>query len=151
MNERKRLEKAAIRAHAAGTSWADFWPTVAAEVSALEPWNNAAFNKIATRLLLLVVSGDWRSKATPAAAEGQPEPWERDDQALAVPVLAAGDTETDGDLPGGEARGGRLARLLALPGVTTAAEIVTTQLKKRSKRQPSQLVGNRAGIDGFSK
>ncbi len=49
--------------------------------------------------------------------------WFDDDEAQAVSVLDANDSEAD--VPEAKAGGASLARRLALPGVTTAAEIAT--------------------------
>jgi hypothetical protein len=122
----KALEQQAIRAHACGTRWADWWPTVAADVAQAEPHDRHRFHRLRQHLLGLVISGDTDGQEPVAATRGQPEPWEIDDQAQDVPVLVTSDTEIaarclgqeeDVDLPRGEARSGRLARLLGeLPG-----------------------------------
>jgi hypothetical protein len=55
---RKELETKAIRANEAGMTWPEFWPTVAGDVAALEPWDLEARRKLVRRLSLLLVAGD---------------------------------------------------------------------------------------------
>jgi len=91
---RKDLEKAAIRAHAAGMTWGQFWPTIAEAVAAAEPWDNAAYRRLVCRLSHLLTCGNTDGVVPVPATWGQPEPWELDDQAQAVPVLVTDDTTT---------------------------------------------------------
>ncbi len=58
VKEQKRLEKLALQAHRHGDDWGTFWPTVAADVNRLHPWNNGDYNKMVNRLLMLLVAGD---------------------------------------------------------------------------------------------
>ena len=61
----EQLESAAIRAHTGGMAWADFWPAVAADVAAIHPWDNRVYNRLVTRLLLLLVAGDLDGERPP--------------------------------------------------------------------------------------
>ncbi len=54
----QQLEQAAIRAHSAGRSWADFWPTVAGDVAAAEPIDARRYHRLVRRLVGLVAAGD---------------------------------------------------------------------------------------------
>ena len=69
--ERTRLETAAIAAHRRGDRWADFWPTIAADVAAIEPYDRAAYHRLVGRLSHLLVCGD-SDGMLPAGAT---EPW----------------------------------------------------------------------------
>jgi hypothetical protein len=53
-----RLENLAISAHRRGDRWVEFWPTVAADVAALEPWDRDAYRKLVSRLSYLLVAGN---------------------------------------------------------------------------------------------
>ena len=55
---RKQLERAAVRAHAEGTGWNDFYGQHRAAIEQAEPWDLAARSKLVTRLSLLVTTGD---------------------------------------------------------------------------------------------
>ena len=63
-----------------------FWPTVAADVAAAEPWDRTAYRRLVGRLLALVVLGDTDGQEP----VGDTMPWEADD--CAFPVLS--DTQT---------------------------------------------------------
>jgi hypothetical protein len=86
MNERTRLEQAAVAAHARGDDWATFWGQHAADVAAAEPWDLSRRSRLARRLSLLVVAGDLDGDRPAGAGE----PWERDDG----PQYPASDSET---------------------------------------------------------
>ena len=72
MNERTRLERAAIRAHTAGMTWAEFWETHRHTVGQIEPHDRRRFYRLVRRLTALVAAGD---------AAGDGASWESDDQA----------------------------------------------------------------------
>ena len=80
--ERTRLEQAAIAAHRAGLSWAEFWPTVAADVAQAEPWDLSRRSQLVRRLSLLVTAGDLDGER-PAG-----DWWDDDGQAVVVPVTS---------------------------------------------------------------
>ncbi len=84
---RKQLEYAAIRAHADGATWGQFWPTIAADVAALEP-DYYERGRLIHRLVGLVASGDVDGQQ--AAGDGWPP--EADSEPQTVPVI--GDTTT---------------------------------------------------------
>ncbi len=67
----KELETAAIRAHQAGTMWPQFWPTVAADVAAME-LDYCARGKLLHRLVGLVASGDVDGQRPVDAGYGRP-------------------------------------------------------------------------------
>ena len=83
---RKQLETAAIQAHRRGDDWKTFWPTVAADVSAMEPWDRDAFHKLVRRLSYLLTCGDCDG----VVPVGDGDPWEADD----VPQYPASDNAT---------------------------------------------------------
>jgi hypothetical protein len=59
MNKAERtLERAALAAHQAGQTWADFWTEHGAAVCRAEPHSPQRFQRLVRRLLGLVVSGD---------------------------------------------------------------------------------------------
>ena len=86
MNERTRLERAAIAGHAAGTSWSTFWTRHGAEVGQAEPWDNVAYRRLVNRLSHLLVCGN----ADGMTAAGDAAPWEQDDE----PSYPASDDRT---------------------------------------------------------
>ena len=94
MNERTRLEQAAVDAHEAGDTWNQFWPTVAADVSALHLGDYAAYRRVVRRLVALVAAGDVDGGEPVPNGWSEPMPWEVDDQAQAVPVLITSDVGT---------------------------------------------------------
>ena len=75
MNERTRLEQAAVDAHEAGDTWNQFWPTVAADVSALHLWDNAAYRRVVRRLVALVAAGDVDGGEPVPNGWSEPMPW----------------------------------------------------------------------------
>ena len=82
MNDRTRLEQAAIDAHDRGDTWAEWWEQHRHAVGRIEPYDNRAYRRLVNRLLMLVVSGDTDGQH-PA---GDPEPWQADDEAPMVPI-----------------------------------------------------------------
>lgn len=58
MMTRERLERLAIEAHEAGTTWVEFWPTVAGAVAASGPNDYFARGRLVHRLVGLVAAGD---------------------------------------------------------------------------------------------
>jgi hypothetical protein len=94
---RKELETAAIRAHARGDTWNNFWPTVAGDVAAAEP-DYYDRGRLVHRLIGLVASGDSDGMRPVPATWGQPEPWELADRAQPVPAIVPSDTETSARL-----------------------------------------------------
>ncbi len=85
MNERTRLERAAIDARAVGTTWAEFWPTVAADVAKAEPHDARRYHRFVGRLIGLVAAGDVDG-AMPVG-DGWPRPcaWELEDRGRQQP------------------------------------------------------------------
>ena len=90
----KDLEIAAIQAHSASMTWADFWPTVAGDLAALG-LDYCARGQFVHRLVGLVVSGDVDGQR----AAGDFQPWQVDEP----PAYPASDDRT-------------VARLLWQPG-----------------------------------
>ncbi len=86
MREVKRLEQAAIAAHATGTSWVEFWPSVATDVAQAEPHDARRYHRLVRRLVGLVASGDTDGQT----AAGDHPPPEADDP----PVYPATDDTT---------------------------------------------------------
>lgn len=98
MNAIQTLERAAIRAHARGACWAEFWSNYGNQVRAVEPYNAGRYHRLVHRLLAIVTSGD------DCGMDRLESPWDADDTP-AVNVVS--DTTTH-------------ARLLAgVPGVVT--------------------------------
>ena len=83
MNQRTRLERLAIDAHRRGDTWPQFWPTVASDVAAAEPWDRTAYHRLVRRLSYLVTCGN----ADGMVAVGDGEPWQADDEAPMVPII----------------------------------------------------------------
>jgi hypothetical protein len=94
MMTRKQLERAAIRAHAVGGSWAEFWAQHADDVHALEPSSLHRHCKLVRRLSLLVVAGNLDGADPVPNGWSEPMPWEVDDGAPVVPALVTNDTTT---------------------------------------------------------
>jgi hypothetical protein len=76
MNAIRILENAAIRAHARGDRWADFWERHAEAVRQAEPVNAGRYRRLVNRLLSLVASGDTNGMV---AVGDDDMPWEIDD------------------------------------------------------------------------
>jgi hypothetical protein len=55
---RRDLEHLALAAHARDERWATFWPTVAADVAAIEPYDRDAYRRLVNRLSHLLTCGD---------------------------------------------------------------------------------------------
>ena len=73
---RQDLEAAALAAHAAGTTWPEFWPSVASAVAAAEPWDNAAYRRLVARLGHLVTCGDMAGIQPIDTGWERPAEWE---------------------------------------------------------------------------
>lgn len=58
MRKLRRLEKAAVEAHQAGTRWSTFWEQHRHEVGTLEPYDRRAYHRLVRRLSYLVSCGD---------------------------------------------------------------------------------------------
>jgi hypothetical protein len=80
--QRQALEALAVEAHARGDTWAQFWPTVAADVSALE-LDYVSRGRLIHRLVGLVASGDTDGMHSP----GDGWPPEADSEPPMVPVV----------------------------------------------------------------
>jgi len=78
---RRALERAAIAAHRDGMTWRDFWPTVASDVAAAEPWDRDAYRRIVRRLSHLLTCGDMDRMEPAGDGWPRPCPWELDDLA----------------------------------------------------------------------
>ena len=76
MTAHEQLERLAIDAHTRGDTWTAWWPSVAEQVRAAEPWNRGRYRRLVGRLLALVASGDVDGQR-PVGADL--EPWEADD------------------------------------------------------------------------
>ena len=85
----KTLENAAVRAHARGVRWNDFWESHADAIKAAVPYDRGKFQRLVNRLLCLLLSGD--SDGMTAVGDDDRMPWEVDD---AAPVIAVSDTQT---------------------------------------------------------
>ena len=72
----KQLKREAIRAHAAGMTWDDWWPTAADQVRQAEPWDRQAYHRLMRRLLGLLVAGDLDGQQP----VGDVMPWDHDDE-----------------------------------------------------------------------
>ena len=72
MNTIKQLERSAIRAHARGVGWNDFWQEHGAKVCRAEPHDRQRFGRLVRRLLALLTSGNLDGME-PA---GDAMPWE---------------------------------------------------------------------------
>jgi hypothetical protein len=81
---RQALERLAVDAHARGMTWADFWPPVAADVGALEPWDRQRYRRLVARLTALVAAGNLDGAIPPQDGYGRPMDWELDDLATAA-------------------------------------------------------------------
>jgi len=88
----KALERQAVRAHAAGLRWSEFWPTVAAQVAQVEPHDRRRYHRLVGRLLALLVSGDTNGAEPAGDGWPRPCPWELD--AIPAPVPVVSDCET---------------------------------------------------------
>jgi hypothetical protein len=75
----RHLERQALAAHRHGDTWATFWPTVAAQVTAAEPVNREAYRALVGKLLHALVCGD--DSGQRPAGDDEPPPWLADDQA----------------------------------------------------------------------
>lgn len=75
MKELTHLECAAVDAHKVGATWADFWPTVAADVAALE-LDYVGRGRLVHRLVGLVASGDVDGMMPLDTAWERPAEWE---------------------------------------------------------------------------
>jgi hypothetical protein len=67
------LKRLALAAHVGGERWAAFWPSVAADVRRMAPYDRRAYRRLVERLLNLVVSGSMDGLEPPGS-----EPWEAD-------------------------------------------------------------------------
>ncbi len=81
---RQALEPAALAAHADGMTWAEFWPSVAGDVAAAEPYDRRRFHALVRRLTALVAAGDLDGAVPPQDGYGRPMDWELDDLATAA-------------------------------------------------------------------
>lgn len=80
MNTTKHLERAALAAHRAGQTWAEFWQQHGREVAAAEPWNVGRYHRLVNKLLSLVASGDREQRPIPVGLLwGEQSPWDEDD------------------------------------------------------------------------
>ena len=75
---RTHLERLATAAHRRGDTWAAFYPTVAADVAALEPWDRQAYRRLVRRLSRLLTCGDLDGQPI-ANSWPRPEEWELPD------------------------------------------------------------------------
>ena len=66
------LEERCRRAHAAGVSWSDFWPSIDETVRELEPLGLGEWRKLYDRLMHLTVTGDAGGQYPPPMMA----PWE---------------------------------------------------------------------------
>ena len=73
---RKALEAAALAAHARGDDWKAFWPTVAGDVAAAEPWDNVAYRRLVNRLSHLLTCGDTGGMRPVDTGWERPAEWE---------------------------------------------------------------------------
>ena len=73
---RQQLETAAIDAHQAGMTWAEFWQTIAPSVAEAEPCDRQAYKGLVARLTALVTADDLDGMEPIANAWPRPEPWE---------------------------------------------------------------------------
>ncbi|MCX7429058.1 MAG: hypothetical protein NTW96_25955 [Planctomycetia bacterium] len=78
MSDKKRLEKAAITAYAAGRTWGEFFAEHGQAVAKAAPYDRRAYHQLVDRLLALVVRGDTIGHR-PIDPDEEP-PWERDDR-----------------------------------------------------------------------
>ncbi len=78
---RRQLERAAIGAHAAGTTWHDFWRQYGPHAIALEPYDRHRFRRLIRRLTALVAAGDTDGSEPIDAGFNVPMQWELDDAA----------------------------------------------------------------------
>jgi hypothetical protein len=58
MSDTKQLERHAVEAHRNSESWTTFWRQHGGEVRRAEPFDRQRFNRLTSKLLALVVSGD---------------------------------------------------------------------------------------------
>ena len=70
-------------------TWAEFWPSVAGDVAAAEPWDRQRYRRLVARLTALVAAGDVDGTIPPQDGYGRPMDWELDD--LATAATAAGE------------------------------------------------------------
>ena len=77
--ETRALERAAVAAHQAGTTWGTFWRQYGPHVIALEPHDRRRFHRLRQRLLGLVVSGDVDGSLPIDTGWERPCQWEIDD------------------------------------------------------------------------
>jgi hypothetical protein len=61
------LERLALRAHTAGTSWGSLWSIIAADVRELEPIHRGRFRKLVERLLHLWATGEESGAGPPGS------------------------------------------------------------------------------------
>jgi hypothetical protein len=80
----KQIERSALDAHRRGLRWSAWWPSVAADVEAAEPYNLERRRKLIRRLTSLVCCGDLDGQTPVVCTWGQPEPWELDDLAANI-------------------------------------------------------------------
>ncbi len=90
----KQLDAAAIQSHRRGDTWNQFWPTVAGDVAAAEPWDLSRHRQLVRRLSLLVTAGNLNGSEPVPNGWSEPMPWEIDDQAQSVPAIVPHDTRT---------------------------------------------------------
>ncbi|MCX7428833.1 MAG: hypothetical protein NTW96_24805 [Planctomycetia bacterium] len=89
----KRLEHAALDAHAAGWTWLQFWQEHGEKMRKAEPINARRYHRLADHLLALVVSGNADGHVP---IDDDVMPWEADDALVEV-----SDTHTEAKLQPG--------------------------------------------------
>ena len=87
MNERTRLEQAAIAAHEAGMTWPEFWEVHRHTVGKIEPHDRQRFHRLVARLTALVAAGDLDGQPIDGGYSG-PCACELDGQAASNPAAA---------------------------------------------------------------
>jgi hypothetical protein len=92
MTTTQELERAAVDAHRRGLPWSQFWPTVAADVIRVEPYDRNRYHKLVGRLVALVAAGDVDGAEPADDGWPRPMPWELDD--APAPALVVSDSET---------------------------------------------------------
>jgi hypothetical protein len=77
-NPTKHLERAAIRHHARGQLWDQFWTEHGDQVRQAEPYNAKRYHRLVRRLVGLVAAGDLNGSEPVGTGWPRPEPWELD-------------------------------------------------------------------------
>jgi hypothetical protein len=72
MKQLSRLERLAVAAHQAGTTWPDFWRQHGHDVAAVHPDDYFARGRLVHRLIGLVASGDTDGQRPVDAGYGRP-------------------------------------------------------------------------------